>query len=146
MALVADNSSERARQLITLTQRLGDRLQRETALLEAHRPQDLYDGIEETRQLSNMYRHESARIKADPSLLAGLTPQEKAALRAATESFQARLQRYELAVQAAKSITEGIIAAVAEDLNRRRSATATYGPRARTVGGGPQSLNYGYRA
>lgn len=146
MALAAGSSSDRARQLIALTRRLSERLQRETALLEAHRPQDLYNGIEETRQLSNMYRHESARIRADPSLLDGLTPQEKAALRAATETFQAHLQRYELAVKAAKTITEGIITAVAEDLNHRRSATATYGPRARTVAPGPQSLNYGYKA
>ncbi len=146
MALTAGTPSERARQLIALTQRLSERLQRETAVLEAHRPQDLYDGIEETRQLSNMYRHESARIKADPSLLAGLSPSEKAALRAATEAFQTHLRRYELAVTSAKTITEGIIAAVAEDLNKRRSATATYGPRARTVTTGPQSLNYGYRA
>ncbi len=146
MALTAGNSSERARQLIALTQRLSERLQRETHILEAHRPQDLYDGIAETRQLSNMYRHESARIKADPSLLAGLAPSERAALRAATEAFHTHLRRYELAVTAAKTITEGIINAVAEDMNRRRSANATYGPRARTVTSGPQSLNYGYRA
>ena len=146
MGLSAGDSSERARQLIALTQRLGERLKRETEILEAHRPQDLYDGIEETRQLSNLYRHESARIKADPSLLSGLSTNDKAALRAATEVFQAQLKRYELAVNAAKTITEGIINAVAEDLNKRRSATATYGPRARTVSTGPQSLNYGYRA
>ena len=146
MALIAGDGSERARQLLTLTERLSERLQRETAILEAHRPQDLYDGIEETRQLSNMYRHESMRIKADPSLLAGLNPTEKAALRAATEAFQVHLRRYELAVTAAKTITEGIIAAVAEDLNGRRAAAATYGPRARTVSTGPQSLHRGYRA
>ncbi len=146
MALTAGNSAERARQLIALTNRLSQRLQRETAILEAHRPQDLYDGIEETRQLSNMYRHESARIKADPSLLAGLTPAERDALLAATESFQASLRRYEIAVNAAKTITEGIINAVAEDMNRRRALSATYGPRARTVSTGPQSFNYGYRA
>ena len=146
MAVVAGNSSERARQLIVLTERLSERLQRETAILEAHRPQDLYEGIEETRKLSNLYRHESARIKADPSLLAGLTAKEKAALQTATEAFQASLQRYEAAVTAAKTITEGIITAVAADLNRQRSATATYGPRARTITPGPQSLNYGYKA
>jgi hypothetical protein len=146
MALTAGTSAERARQLIALTQRLSQRLQRETAILEAHRPQDLYEGIEETRQLSNMYRHESARIKADPSLLAGLTPAERTALLAATEAFQGHLRRYEIAVNAAKTITEGIVKAVAEDMNRRRALNATYGPRARTLSPGPQSLNYGYRA
>ncbi len=146
MALTANNSSERALQILALTQRLSERLQREAEILEAHRPQDLYEGLEETRQLSNLYRHESARIKADPSLLAGLKPAEKTALRLATEAFQANLRRYELAVNAAKTITEGIISAVAEDLNTRRSASATYGPRARTISTGPQSLNYGYKA
>ncbi len=146
MALSAGNSSERALQLLALTQRLGERLKREAEILEAHRAQDLYDGIAETRQLSNLYRHESARIKADPSLLAGLTAADKAALRTATELFQVQLERYERAVTAAKTITEGIIAAVAEDLNSRRSATSTYDPRARTRQSGPQSLNYGYRA
>lgn len=146
MALIAGNGSERARQLVTLTQRLSERLRRETEILEAHRPHELYDGIEETRQLSNMYRHESMRIKADPSLLAGLSAAEKAELRAATETFQMHLRRYELAVTAAKTITEGIIAAVAEDLNGRRAAAATYGPRARTIATGPQSLHRGYNA
>jgi len=146
MAITAGNSSERARQLLALTQRLGERLKHEADILEAHRAQDLFEGIEETRQLSNLYRHESARIRADPSLLAGLTAVEKAALRTATEAFQAQLERYERAVTAAKTITEGIIAAVAEDMNQRRSASATYDPRARTRPTGPQSLNYGYRA
>lgn len=146
MALTAHNGSERARQLLALTRRLGERLQSEAEILEAHRPQDIYDGIEETRQLSNLYRHESARIKADPSLLSGLTPTEKQALRTATEAFQVQLTRYERAVTAAKTVTEGIIAAVAEDVGKTRAATATYGPRATARPSGPQSLNYGYKA
>ncbi len=146
MALSANTGSERARQLITLTHRLGERLVQETMSLEAHRPQDNYAGIEETRQLSNMYRHESLRIKMDKSLLAGISPAEKNELREATELFQTRLHRYELAVNAARQITEGIIAAVAQDLNAIRSRGMVYGARGRTVDVGPQSLNYGKSA
>ncbi|MEI9902708.1 MAG: hypothetical protein WDN06_01030 [Asticcacaulis sp.] len=90
MALSAQNGSERARQLIALTVRLGERLERETAILEAHRPQDLYEGIEETRNLSNLYRHECTRIKMDPTLLDGMSPAEKQALKTATELFNER--------------------------------------------------------
>jgi hypothetical protein len=143
MALSAQNGSDRARQLLALTLRLGDRLAHEIEVLEAHRPQDLHDRIEETRQLSNLYRLETARIKADPTLLGGMTPDDKSALRAATVVFQERLHRYEHAVNAAKTVTEGIIAAVAEDLNKIRNQATTYGARGRTSDAGPQSLSYG---
>ena len=63
--LSAQNPSDRAVQLLALTRRLTDRLAGDTAVLEAHRPQDLIGGIEETRSLSNLYRMETARIKAD---------------------------------------------------------------------------------
>lgn len=143
MALSAQNGSERARQLTALTARLGERLERETAILEAHRPQDIYDGIEETRQLSNLYRHECTRIRMDPGLLKGMTAAEKLALKAATEVFNARVQRYEHAVGAARAVTEGIIAAVAQDAQAARQGAATYGPGARANTTGPQSLNFG---
>ncbi len=142
MALSAQTGSERARQLTALTIRLGDRLDRESETLEAHRPQDLYDGIEETRNLSNLYRHECARIKMDPDLLKGMSPPEKLALKTATQIFNDRLARYERALGAAKTVTEGVIAAVAEELNATRSQTATYGARGKTASTGPQSLNF----
>lgn len=142
MALSAHTPSDRARQLLALTARLADRLLRDTAVLEAHRPQDLHADVQETQQLSNLYRLESARIKADPSLLSGLTPDEKKDLREATIVFQERLHRYEHAVIAAKTVTEGIIAAVAEDLSRLRNQAATYGARGRTADIGPQSMNF----
>ncbi len=146
MALSAQNGSERARQLIALTVRLGERLERESGVLEAHRPQDLYDGIEETRNLSNLYRHECTRIRMDPTLLAGMTAAEKQALKTATELFNERVQRYEHAVGAAKTVTEGIIAAVAQDLSALKTQTATYGPKATTNTAGPQSLNFNRKA
>lgn len=146
MALAAANAAERAQQLIALTTRLGERLVSDTANLQARRPQDILEGIEETRNLSNLYRHESMRIKADPSLLEGLSPADKKALREATELFQDRLHAYELAVNAAKTITEGIISAVADDLNSRRKQTSPYGARGRTLDTGPQSLNFGKKA
>lgn len=141
--LSAQNSSDRAAQLLALTKRLTERLAGDTAVLEAHRPQDLVGGIEETRSLSNLYRLETARIKANPSLLDGISDKEKSALRDATELFDKALVRYEGAVIAAKTITEGIVAAVAEDLNSQTKKTATYGAHGRTSNNGPQSLNLG---
>ncbi len=143
MALSAQNPSDRARQLLALTERLTVRLAEETQVLEAHRPQDLHDRLEETRNLSNLYRIESMRVKADPSLLKGITAQEKQALFKATEAFNAQLAHYERAVNAAKTVTEGIVSAIAEDMNSRRAATMTYGARGHTRPTGPQSLGSG---
>ncbi|MDI7774802.1 flagellar basal-body protein FlbY [Asticcacaulis sp. EMRT-3] len=145
MALSAQNGSERARQLLALTVRLGERLERETLSLEAHRPQDIAVEVEETRHLSNLYRHESMRIKASPDLLDGMSDAEKTSLRNATELFQTRLKRYEHAVNAARRVTEGIITAVASDINAKRNRSATYGARGRTRDSGPHTLNFGGR-
>lgn len=144
--LSAQNSSDRAAQLLALTRRLTERLAGDTAVLEAHRPQDLAGQIEETRSLSNLYRLETARIKADPGLLSGISDTEKTDLRTATEAFNATLTRYESAVVAAKTVTEGIVAAVADDLNSRTRQTATYGAHGKTSTTGPQSLNLGRTA
>lgn len=143
MALSAQNSSDRARQLLALTERLTQRLAEETLILEAHRPQDLQDRLEETRNLSNLYRIESLRVKADPSLLKGITAQEKQSLFTATEAFNEQLAHYERAVNAAKTVTEGVVAAIAEDMNTRRAGTMTYGARGHTRPTGPQSLGSG---
>ena len=61
MALTANNGSERARQMLALTLRLAERLERETRSLQAHRPQDIAAEVEETRSLSNLYRREALR-------------------------------------------------------------------------------------
>lgn len=143
MALSAQNPSDRARQLLALTERLTQRLAEETAVLEAHRPQDLQDRLEETRNLSNLYRIESMRVKADPSLLKGISLQEKQALFRATEAFHEQLAHYDRAVNAAKTVTEGVVAAIAEDMNTRRAGTMTYGARGHTRATGPQSLGSG---
>ncbi len=143
MALSAQNPTDRAQQLLALTDRLGNRLADETVKLEAHRPQDLFEGIEETRTLSNLYRFETMKIKGDPSLIAGIAPELKQSLFDATQRFQDRLAHYERAVTASKTITEGIITAVADDLNKRQAGVTTYGARGRTQSTGPQSLNYG---
>ncbi len=142
----AQNPSDRARQLLALTERLADRLESDTAVLEAHRPQDLASSIEETRTLSNLYRFETARIKADPKLLSGITPEEKQQLIDATQVFQDNLSRYEHAVAAAKTVTEGIVAAVAAEMQSSAAATTTYGARGKTTVSGAQSFNYGKNA
>ena len=146
MTLSANNAHDRAQQILGLTERLGSRLTFETTALEAHRPQDIHAGIEETRQLSNLYRMETARLKADPSLLSGLSDDMKFKLRTATENFMAIAKRHSIAVEAARTVTEGILQAIATDVSERKAQGASYGPGARQVYREPTSLNMTHRA
>ncbi|MFT4091488.1 MAG: flagellar basal-body protein FlbY [Asticcacaulis sp.] len=140
------SANDRAEQLILLTQRLNERLQIETELLESHKPQELAGSVEDTRTLSSHYRQETLRLKNNPSLLADISPQNKAALKAATESFMETSQRHARAVEAAKTISEGILQAIAEDIGDKGRSAQSYGPKATSRPVGTQSLTGGYKA
>ena len=80
MTLHATDADDRAQQMIALTERLTARLTEETLALEVRRPQAMAAGAEETMRLANLYRHESLRVRQDPSLLNGAsaTPETRA--------------------------------------------------------------------
>ncbi|ESQ80474.1 hypothetical protein [Asticcacaulis sp. YBE204] len=146
MAISAHNANDHAAQLLVLTQRLTERLTAEMAALEAHRPFEIHAAAEETRGLSALYRQETLRLKADPSLLSGMDAKTKTALRTATEAFVTVSERHARAVEAAKTISEGIMKAVADELAETRKPTLTYGPGAGLKDKGAHSLNYGFKA
>ena len=130
MGLSASTSGERMEQLILLTERLTGLIAEQLRAFEARRPQDAAANAEETARLANLYRHESLRLKADPAALEGAPAELKARLVSATRAFDAVLARHGRAVEAAKTITEGLIRAIAEEVHRQRHAVAGYGPKA----------------
>jgi hypothetical protein len=131
MALDAPDAAGRIAQLITLTERLTALIAEQVKAFEARRPQDAALNAAETGRLANLYRHESLRIQAQPDLLAGAPPALRDQLMEATRAFDAVLARHGRAVEAAKTITEGLVRAIAEEIARQRGAVAGYGPKAR---------------
>lgn len=69
---------------------------------EARRPGEAAARMDETARLANLYRHESARIKADPSLISGCADATHLRLLRATEAFDAVLARHARALTAAR--------------------------------------------
>ena len=133
MTLFAVDAEDRANQLIQLTERLTERLAEETRAFENHRPQDVAPGVSETGRLANLYRHEAARVKLQPEMLAGATPDTHRRLMRATEAFDAVLARHGRAVNADRTISEGLVRAIAEEISRTRSRATGYGPAARVA-------------
>jgi hypothetical protein len=118
MSAFAGDPTQRVEQLIALTERLTKFLKAELKAAE-------------TQRLANLYRHESARIRADPSLIAGAPAPLRRRLMDATKTFDEVLARHGRALYAAKTITEGLVRAIAEEVAVQRRRVAAYGPEAR---------------
>ncbi len=129
---MSDHARENVERLIALTERLTEHLAADAQAFEARRPQDAGARIEETARLANLYRHESARVRQDPSLVAAAPREQRTRLVRASEAFDAVLARHGRALYAAKTVTEGIVRAIAEEVVASRTATSSYGPGART--------------
>ena len=130
MAIAAQDAADRVAQLILLTERLTELVAVQALAFEQHRPQDAATHVEETSRLANLYRHESAKVRANPGLISGAPLIERTRLTRATEAFDAVLARQARSLEAAKIVTEGLVRAIAEEVahQRRAGAADAYGP------------------
>lgn len=135
MAIAANDAADRVDQLIILTERLTDLIGQECRAFEARRPHEAVGNIDETSRLANLYRHESLRVRADVGLVQGAPLEKRMRLIRATEAFDAVLARHGRALEAAKTVTEGIVRAVAEEVANNRATGAGYGPSAAATSG-----------
>ncbi len=120
---------ERINQLIVLTERLTGLIADQAKAFEARRPQDAAANMEETSRLANLYRHEAQRIRHQAGVLNKLSKAQHQKLTRATEAFDAVIARHGRALHAAKTVTEGLVHAIAEEIAVQRAAGAAYGPR-----------------
>ena len=121
------NATARIRQLIDLTERLTARLEAEYQAFEARRPHDALSTLHETQDLANAYRRDSAQVKATPSILAAAPASARLSLIRATEAFDAVLSRHALAVDAARTISEGLVRTIAAEVTSQRGNPSAYG-------------------
>ena len=126
--LAAAGPKERAEKLVKLTRRLTELLEQETALFEARRPHEAVVLQDEKTRLATLYRAETQLAKKDPSRVSGLGAELKARLREATEGFEKALRRNGEAVEALKTLTEGLVKAIAREATRQKRAETGYGP------------------
>ena len=127
MVMTPEEAAERVEQLITLTDRLTALVAEQAKAFEDRRPQDAAVHVEETSRLANLYRHESARVRANPGLISAAAAPQRLRLRRATEAFDAVLARQARAVGAVKTVTEGLVRAIAEEVASQRHKGSSYG-------------------
>ncbi|HEY3694987.1 flagellar basal body protein [Phenylobacterium sp.] len=127
MAIAAHDAADRVDQLIILTERLTALIALGAAAFEQRRPHEAAQYVEETSRLANLYRHESTRVRANPALIESAPLARRVALTRATEAFDAVLARQGRALEAARTITEGLVRAIAEEVASQRTENAGYG-------------------
>ncbi len=146
MTLASVDAGDHIDQLVALTERLSALLAEQTRLFEARRPQDAAGFTAKSSELAALYRRESARLKADPRRRAGAPSAKRQRLVEATRAFDKVLARHGRSVYAAKTVTEGLIQAVAQEVARRRAPAAGYGPCARALSGDGSAITLNRRA
>lgn len=120
----------RVEALIVLTDQLTSALAQQCKAFEGHRPQDAAGGMEEVGRMANVYRRESAAVRLQPALVSSASPALRRQLVRSTEAFEAVLARHGRAVQASKTVTEGLVKAVAQEVAATRLTGRGYGPSA----------------
>ncbi len=139
-------ANERVEQLIVLTDRLTAMIRQETAAFEARRPQDVAATVGETARLANIYRLESARLKQDSSVLRAAADGRRKALVIATRAFDSALTRHGQVLEAARTITEGLVHAIAKEVVANRAKPVGYTSRARSTLGDSVAVTLNSRA
>lgn len=127
--------NERADQLLAMTQRLVSLVMEEIAAVKARRLSNASPAWDEKERLVHAWRIEVSRVKAAPSLLAGITEDRKTALREASQALEQSLKAHAQALNAMKTVTEGLVRTIASEIASARSAPASYG-RSGSVSGG----------
>jgi hypothetical protein len=125
MALIADDAKDRVEQLLLMTERLTALAAEDTRRIEARQPLEGAETDEKNR-LANAYRLELARIKQEPSLIEAAPPELLRQLRERTVALHETLAAHELALNAVKVVSEGMVHAMAEEIARQRLSGANY--------------------
>ena len=146
MALSAADAQDRVEQLIALTETLTGRLAEEAAAFEARRPLDAAPGLEETARMANLYRHECARVKANPDLIAEASKASRDRLIDASRTFEQMLSRHAIGLEAARTLTEGLVQAIARDVAAQRTPAAGYGASGAAQAGDATAVTLNRRA
>ena len=127
MAIAASDATDRVEQLIILTERLTELVTQQCQAFESRRPQDAAAMLEETARLANLYRHESTRVRGNPTMVESAPLASRTRLVRATEAFDAVLARQGRAIEAARTVTEGLVKAIADEVASQRTQGSTYG-------------------
>jgi hypothetical protein len=132
---------ERADQLLAIATRLVALVRAEIEALKARRLDGGSADFAEKERLAHAWRLEVNQVRANPSVLAGATAEQKAALRDVSHELESALEGHTQALEAMKTVTEGLVKAIADEVAATRRAPAAYGRSGAMQGARPDAAS-----
>jgi hypothetical protein len=121
-------STQKADRLIAITERLTDALAADIAALERGRPREMRTIELDMQQLAMLFGRESAAFTI--AMTKTIPAATRSKMIEATRRFKETLERQTRIVLRIKTISEGMIHAIAEDVARKKTAAKPYAPKA----------------
>ncbi len=112
--------------LIAMAERLIFAIEGDIAALKAGRPQEMRTIDPEIQRLSALYGREAAGL--DPARAKAAPAELRQKLFATTAKFRDALSLHARLITRVRNASEGIVKAVAEEVERRRAPLCTYTP------------------
>ena len=123
-SLAADG---RLSQIVALTGRLTAAIEREKALLEARRPRELDAALAEKESLADLYAREMRALAKERQWLEAASPGVRDMLRDAVGNLRSLLADYGRTLVARRTLTEGLVQALGQEVARQRQPFTGYG-------------------
>lgn len=112
--------------LIALSEKLIDILRVESELLESRRPSELSDVTAEKTKLTNAYNAQLFALQRDPALVQQADPRQVDLLKKVTNHLNQIMAANVRKLEAVRSVAEGVIMAVADEVARTNKAVDRY--------------------
>ncbi len=120
------SESTRITDFLKITSRLTGVLEREIEMLRAMKPAEIQDLQQDKIVLTAAYEAQVKSLKDHPELLDNLTPALRAELKTVIGTFEKTLVKNEHALRAAKYMTERVLKAIADEVEKKRLENASY--------------------
>ena len=124
--------AERIERLVKLAERLIEAIEGDIAALKAGKPQALRTNDPEIQRLSAMYGREAHGLTVDAAKRVAAPLRNRFA--ETTKKFRELLQLHARLLTRMKNASEGMIKAIADEVDRRAAPMRTYNPRAASYG------------
>jgi hypothetical protein len=132
--------AERIERLVKLAERLIEAIEGDIAALKSGKPQELRTTDPEIQRLSAMYGREAHGLT--PEHAKRLAPPLRKRFLDITAKFREVLQLHGRLLTRMKNASEGMIKAIATEVDRRAAPMRTYNPRAAAYGKPAQAMVY----
>mgnify|MGYP003677325757 FL=1 len=116
--------------LTKMIARLCDILKEENLLLESHKPDGFKATLDEKTRLVATYNQQMSLIKSNPEAYKAFPKTDIDRLKETSEEFYAILDKHFRKLSTARTVTEGLVRSVADEIAKKKAPPSAYTSRA----------------